>query len=88
MSQSLDRNGNPRHAWQCSWHMDQYDFECCCGLTGERHWICDVLPADRAPTDEEQHAYLTEAARRRAEVPPTDEEELGMAHEPFAEGGE
>jgi hypothetical protein len=76
------------HHWQCDFHADQYAWECTCGLTGERHWICDVLPADRAPTDEERHAYLTEAERRRAEVPPTDREELAMAHEMIGGGGE
>lgn len=53
------------HHWQCAYHLDAYPFECCCGVTGPRHWICDLLPADRAPTLEEQQAYLTECALRR-----------------------
>jgi hypothetical protein len=65
-----------RHHWQCGYHADQYGFECCCGLTGERHWICDALPSDRAPTVEEYHAYLVESARRRAMAPPPEHEAL------------
>jgi hypothetical protein len=54
----------------------------------QRRPVRDVLPADRAPTDAEAQAYRSEAARRRAEVPPTDREELDMAHEMLGEGGE
>lgn len=62
------------HHWQCAYFADGYAFECCCGRTGERHWICDFLPADRAPTTEEHQAYLVECARRRKEAPPPEHE--------------
>lgn len=66
------------HHWQCSYYADNYAFDCCCGLTNERHWICDWLPADRAPTAEEHHAYLAECARRRTMAPEPEHEALAQ----------
>ena len=48
------------HHWACDWHVDQYDSECCCGVTGPRSLHMDrygqLVPVkvyDVALSDEE-----------------------------------
>jgi hypothetical protein len=46
---------------------------CDCGVSGPRHWRMDHLPADRAQTAEETHAWRHAI---RAKAPPPEHEAL------------
>lgn len=48
-----------RHALDCMWHFEQYNFECTCSLTAQRPAWSNLSPM----TDAEWHEMVVQANR-------------------------